>query len=58
MCRRWLGGGPEGERVLVKCGMGCGGEMGWGVLEWGGGEEEAWLKEGYLFAEPFVCNGC
>ena len=37
VCRRWLVGGSEGERVLVKCGMGCGGEMGWGGLEWGGG---------------------
>ena len=54
MCRRWLGGGPEGERVLVKCGMGCGGEM---EGRAGVGRREAWLKEGYLFAEPFVCNG-
>ena len=42
---RWLGGGSEGEKVLVKCGMGCGGEMGWGGLEWGGGEEGG-LAEG------------
>ena len=28
MCRRRLGGGPEGERVLVKGGMGWGGGIG------------------------------
>ena len=40
-------------------------KVGWGVEErWGGegrdgvGRREAWLKEGYLVAEPFVCNGC
>ena len=30
-------------------------------IGWGGagvGRREAWLKEGYLVAEPFVCNGC
>ena len=49
VCRRWPGGGPEGER---KGGMGwgggeegCGGEEGWvGEEGWGwdgwGGEEE------------------
>ena len=42
VCRRWSGGGPEGER---KGGMGWGGEEGWvGEEGWGwdgwGGEEE------------------
>ena len=37
--------------------MGCGGET-HGVGRAGVGRREAWLKEGYLVAEPFVCNGC
>ena len=57
MCRRWLGGGSEGKRVLVKGRM----DGMWrrdGVGRDGVGRREAWLKEGYLVAEPFVCNGC
>ena len=37
--------------------MGCRGET-HGVGRAGVGRREAWLKEGYLVAEPFVCNGC
>ena len=55
MCRRRLGGGPEGERVLVKCGMGCGGEMGWGgSMGWGGGR--LGLAEGKgIFVQNPLC---
>ena len=59
----WCVGGGQGEGQKERgslLNVGWDVEERWGGEGWSGeeGRREAWLKEGYLVAEPFVCNGC